>query len=158
MKETEVEILMVEDNPADEELALRSLRKRNLANHVQVLRDGAEAEEFLFGRDPDGGGRKDTAIKVILLDIKLPKVSGIELLRRIKSDERLRTLPVVMLTSSREEPDIEECYRLGVNSYIVKPVDFDKFAEVIAQLGLYWVVTNQGPRPAHSGDGSPARL
>jgi two-component system response regulator len=143
---TEVEILMVEDNPADEELALRSLRKKNLANLVHVVRDGAEALDFLFGQGAYAGRKRQHIPKVILLDIKLPKLSGIEVLRRIKSDELLRSLPVVMLTSSREEPDIQECYRLGVNSYIVKPVDFEKFAEVIAQLGLYWIVTNQGPR------------
>lgn len=142
----QVEILMVEDNPADEELALRSLRKRNLANRVHVVRDGAEAVDYLFAQGSYAGRKSEPPPKVILLDIKLPKLGGIEVLRRIKSDPGLRALPVVMLTSSREEPDIQECYRLGANSYIVKPVDFEKFAEVIAQLGLYWVVTNQGPR------------
>ncbi len=140
-----VEILLVEDNPHDAELTVRSLNKHNLANHLHIARDGEEALDFIFG----GGGFAERAgagnPRVILLDIKLPKVDGIDVLRRLKSDERTRTIPVVMLTSSREEKDVIESYRLGVNSYVVKPVDFDRFAAAVAELGLYWLLLNHPP-------------
>jgi len=122
----EVEILLVEDNPNDEELTLRALRKNNLANRVHVVRDGAEALEFIFATGAYTDRRVENGPKVILLDLKLPKVDGLEVLRRVKSDERTRATPVVVLTSSREERDVVERYKLGVNSYLVKPVDFDK--------------------------------
>jgi two-component system response regulator len=140
-----VEILLVEDNPKDVRLALHAVQKHNLANAVQVARDGVEALDYLFGTGPFAG--RDTAQrpKVVLLDLKLPLVDGTEVLERVRADPRTRTLPVVVLTSSREEPDIERCYRLGVNSYIVKPVDFDQFLEVSRQLGFYWLMVNQPP-------------
>lgn len=145
MKENEVEILLVEDNPSDAELTLRALKKNKLANHVAHVSDGAEALDFLFAR----GAFKDRDIekrpRVIFLDLKLPKVDGLEVLRAVKGDKRTRTIPVVVLTSSKEERDIVESYRLGVNSYIVKPVDFDKFLESVRDLGLYWLLLNQPP-------------
>lgn len=134
-----VEILLVEDNASDAELTLRALKQRNLANEVHVCRDGAEALEF-FGR---GSG---PVPKVVLLDLKLPKVDGLEVLRRLKNDERTRTIPVVVLTSSREEPDIERAYELGANSYIVKPVDFEAFARAVSDVGLYWLLLNHPPQ------------
>ena len=144
-----VDILMVEDNPNDEELTLHELHKYHLANTIKVVRDGQEALEYIFctGRYAD----RDVTDHphVILLDIKLPFIDGLEVLRRIKQDTRTRTIPVVMLTSSREERDLIESYRLGVNSYIQKPVDFDQFRQTIKQLGLYWLVVNQPP-PPHS--------
>jgi CheY-like chemotaxis protein len=143
-----VEILLVEDNPSDVELALRALKKNQLANQIHVVRDGAEALDFLFctGAYRDRGG-KCRHPKVILLDLKLPKVNGLEVLRRIKSDEQTRSIPVVMMTSSREDRDVEESYRLGVNSYIVKSMDFDQFTEAVRQLGSYWMLLNQLPTP-----------
>jgi two-component system, response regulator len=144
----EVEILLVEDNPADVELTLRAFRARNFANQVFVARDGAEALAFFFGKD--GGGHPLTEFgvtpRVILLDLNLPKVDGLEVLKRLKADERTRSLPVVVLTSSREEPDIAAAYRLGANSYIVKPVDFESFARAVSEVGLYWVLLNEQPR------------
>lgn len=145
MIENPIEILLVEDNPNDVELALHALKKNNLTNHIHVVRDGAEALEFLFGSGEYAGREINHAPKVILLDLKLPKVDGMEVLRRIKSDERTRSIPVVVLTSSREERDIVESYRLGVNSYITKPVDFEQFTEAVRQLGLYWLLLNQPP-------------
>lgn len=132
----EVEILLVEDNPSDVELTMRALSKHNLTNRVHVVRDGAEAMDYL--RDM---GRP----KVVLLDLKLPKVSGLEVLKRIKSDDGTKTIPVVVLTSSQEEPDIAEAYRLGANSYIVKPVDFEDFVRAVSDAGLYWLLLNQPP-------------
>jgi two-component system, response regulator len=140
-----VEILLVEDNPDDVELALHAFRRHKLANRIEVVRDGAEAIEFLLGHDGSTARSAAHGPRVILLDLKLPKVSGIEVLRRIKSHEQLRTIPVVVMTSSREEPDIAECYKLGVNSYIVKPVDFDQFTEAVRDVGLYWLLLNQLP-------------
>lgn len=139
-----VEILLVEDNDNDVELTLRAFKRYNLSNRIHVARDGAEALEFLF---QSGHGVRDVGEgpRVILLDLKLPKVSGLEVLREIKSHERLRTVPVVVLTSSAEEPDIAECYKLGANSYIVKPVDFDSFTEAVRELGLYWLLLNRPP-------------
>lgn len=145
MIDNSVEILLVEDNPNDMELTLHALKKNNLANHIQVVRDGAEALEFLFGTGPYAGRDINHAPRVILLDLKLPKVDGMEVLRRIKSDEITRSIPVVVLTSSREERDIVESYQLGVNSYITKPVDFEQFTEAVRQLGLYWLLLNQPP-------------
>ncbi len=136
-----VEILLVEDNPDDLELTLRALRKHHIANSVHVARDGAEALDYLFTECPAG-----RCPKVILLDLKLPKVDGLDVLRRIKGDPRLRSLPVVILTSSREERDLVESYNLGANSYIVKPVDFAQFTESVQQLGLYWMLLNEAPQ------------
>lgn len=138
-----IELLLVEDNPQDLELALRALRKANLANHIQVARDGAEALDFVFERGKFSGHNIAEQLKVILLDLKLPKIDGLEVLRRIKADARTKVIPVVVLTSSREQRDVAECYRLGVNSYIVKPVNFDRFAEAVRDLGLYWLLLNQ---------------
>ncbi len=140
-----VDILLVEDNPNDLELALRALKKRHLANKVVVARDGAEALDFIFGTGPYADRDVTDRPKVVLLDLKLPKVDGLEVLRRIKSDERTKVIPVVVLTSSQEERDIVESYELGVNSYMIKPVDFDKFLDCIAELGLYWLVCNKPP-------------
>lgn len=143
--EVEVEILLIEDNPRDAELALRALKKRHLANHVAWVKDGAAALEYLFGSDAGEGQRITCCPKVILLDLKLPKVDGLEVLRRLKGDPRTRNIPVVVLTSSREERDVVESYQLGVNSYVVKPVEFDNFSEAVSQLGLYWLLLNQSP-------------
>jgi len=132
-----VEILVVEDNPEDLEMMMHALKRNKLANRIHVARDGAEALEFLAD--------KSHLPKVVLLDLKLPKVSGIEVLESIREDERTRVLPVVVLTSSREEPDVRRCYELGVNSYIVKPVDFDAFVKAVAEVGLYWMLLNQPP-------------
>lgn len=134
----EVEILLVEDNDEDLELTLRALKQNRLTNRVHVVRDGAEALEFFKTHI-------NQLPKVVLLDLKLPKVSGIEVLEAIRADERTRALPVVILTSSREEPDVARCYNLGVNSYIVKPVDFDAFVKAVAEVGLYWLLLNQPP-------------
>ncbi len=141
----QVEILLVEDNPNDEELTLRALRKNNIANNVHVVRDGAEALDFIFASGIYASRRVESRPKVILLDLKLPKVDGLEVLKRIKADERTNMTPVVVLTSSKEERDIVESYKLGVSSYIVKPVDFDKFILAVSQLGLYWLLLNQPP-------------
>lgn len=138
----DVDILLVEDNPNDVELTLRALKKHHLANRVQVVGDGAEALEFIFGTGRFAGEFPDQ-LKVIFLDLKLPKVSGLEVLQRLKSDERTRRIPVVVMTSSHEDRDIEECYDLGVNSYVVKPVEFEAFAKTVADLGFYWLLVNQ---------------
>lgn len=135
-----VEILLVEDNAHDAELTLRALKQRNLANRVHLCRDGAEAIDFF---DDVGAG---TAPKVVLLDLKLPKVDGLEVLQRLKRDARTKAIPVVVLTSSREEPDIEKAYSLGANSYIVKPVDFEAFARAVSDVGLYWLLLNHPPQ------------
>ena len=138
-----VEILIVEDNPRDAELTMRALRKHNLANNVIIAEDGAEALDFFFCR----GKFKTRSIanppKVVLLDLKLPKVSGLEVLKAVKGDKRTTHIPIVVVTSSREEPDMKEAYELGVNSYVVKPVDFDKFVSAMSSLGLYWLLVNQ---------------
>ena len=139
-----VEILLVEDDPRDVELSLRGFEKRKMANKVHVVEDGAEALDFLFATGAHAG-RSIDAPKVVLLDLKLPKVDGLEVLRRIKSDERTRMIPVVVLTSSREERDMVESYKLGVNSYISKPLDFDKFLASVEELGLYWLLLNEVP-------------
>ena len=143
---TEVEILLVEDNPADAELALRALKKNRLANNVVVVTDGEEALDFIFGRGAFNGRKIESGPRVILLDLKLPKVDGLEVLRVVKGDPRTKVIPIVVLTSSKEESDIVESYRLGVNSYIVKPVDFDKFVVAVRDLGMYWLLLNQPPK------------
>jgi len=145
MSERELEILLVEDNPNDVELTLRALKKHNLANKVYVVKDGEEALDFIFAIGAYSGRNIDRNPKVILLDLKLPKVDGLEVLAGIKADERTKVIPVVVLTSSREGPDIKRSYELGVNSYIVKPVDFDKFVQAISELGMYWLLLNQPP-------------
>ncbi len=145
MLEHPVEILLVEDNPNDVELTLHALRKHNIANHIHVVRDGAEALEFIFGPDAGAGRPIRNGPRVILLDLKLPKVDGLEVLRRVKGDHRTRAIPVVVLTSSREERDMVESYKLGANSYIVKPVDFQQFTDSVRQLGLYWLLLNEPP-------------
>lgn len=145
--EKEVEILLVEDNPADAELTLHALRRNQLANSIRVVRDGEEALDFLFCRGPYHDRSFDRPPKVVLLDLKLPKVDGLEVLRQVKSDPRTRPIPVVILTSSKEEKDLINGYQLGVNSYIQKPVDFDKFRETVKQLGLYWLLVNEPPPP-----------
>jgi len=139
-----VDILLVEDSPADAELAMRALRKGKLANHITWVKDGAEALEFIF-RTGAYAGRADRNPKLILLDLKLPKVDGIEVLKRVKSDERTRVIPVVMVTSSAEGRDVIESYKLGVNSYLVKPVEFEQFSETVAKAGLYWMLMNRTP-------------
>ena len=139
-------ILLVEDNPDDEALTRRALAKNNIQNEIIVARDGAEALDCLFGTGPHAG--QAAAPELVLLDLKLPKVDGLEVLRRIKTDPATRRIPVVVMTSSREEHDIVESYELGVNSYIVKPVDFDQFVRAVADLGLYWLVLNQLPTAA----------
>jgi two-component system, response regulator len=140
-----VEILLVEDTPEDLELALRALRKANLVNRIEIARDGVEAMEFIFCEGAHAGRQIEDGPKVILLDLKLPKVDGLEVLRRIKSDARTKAIPVVVLTSSKEQSDVVASYHLGVNSYIVKPVNFDLFAAAVQQLGLYWLLLNQPP-------------
>jgi two-component system response regulator len=144
--QNEVEILLVEDNPNDVELTLRALKKRNLANKVHVAKDGAEALEYIFANGAYAHRKVEHHPKVILLDLKLPKVDGQEVLRQIKSNERTKIIPVVVLTSSKEEKDIVESYKLGANSYITKPVDFDKFVDSVSELGLYWLLLNEPPR------------
>lgn len=141
-----IEILLVEDNPNDVELTLHAFKRHNLSNRIQVVRDGAEALDFLFCTGAYADRRLEDSPKLILLDLKLPKVDGLEVLQQIKSDPRTRALPVVILTSSSEERDIVESYRLGVNSYITKPVDFDQFIEAARQLGMYWLLLNQLPK------------
>ena len=138
-------ILLVEDNPDDEELTMRALRKNNILNGVVVARDGAEALEYLFCTGKYVDRDRDTMPSVILLDLRLPKVDGLEVLRRLRADERTNILPVVILTSSKEERDLIEGYSLGANSYIRKPVDFYKFVEAVRQLGLYWLILNEPP-------------
>jgi two-component system response regulator len=144
MDYSDMDILLVEDNPHDAELTLRALKKHHLANKVHVAKDGEEALDFIFGADP-AADPKCNRLKVILLDLKLPKVSGIEVLKRLKSDDRCKTIPVVVLTSSHEDRDIQECYKLGVNSYVVKPVEFEAFAKTVADMGFYWLLVNKRP-------------
>lgn len=133
MNTRRVDLLLVEDNPADVELTLRVFHRHNLANSIEVARDGAEALDFLFD---------DAGPKVVLLDLKLPKIDGLEVLERLKADPRTRAIPVVVLTSSQEDGDLQKAYKLGANSYIVKPVDFGRFTEVVRELGLYWLLLN----------------
>jgi two-component system, response regulator len=137
------DLVLVEDNPNDAELTIRALKKNNLVNKMQLITDGAEALEFFFATGRYTGRDQSQNPKIIILDLKLPKVDGIEILRKIKTDEKIKSIPVLILTSSREERDIIESYKLGVNSYIVKPVDFEKFATTVRDLGLYWLHLNQ---------------
>ncbi len=141
----EVEIMLIEDNPNDVELTLKALKRHNLANTVHVARDGAEALEFFFPAGSGGVRAKNGVPKVILLDLKLPKVDGIEVLRQLKSDSRTKSIPIVVLTSSNQEKDIKTCYELGANSYIIKPVEFESFIKAVKEVGLYWLLVNQPP-------------
>jgi len=138
-------ILLVEDNPDDEALTLRALKKNNIGNEVVVARDGAEATDYLFGTGAYAGRDMTVMPAMTLLDLKLPKIDGLEVLKRLRADDRTKLLPVVILTSSREEQDLINGYRLGANSYIRKPVDFTQFVEAVRQLGLYWLVWNESP-------------
>jgi CheY-like chemotaxis protein len=149
MNPNETDILLVEDSPDDAELAIHALRRENLANNIHIVRDGEEALDFLFCRGAFAQRTFDHPPKLVLLDLKLPKVNGIEVLKQVKSDPRTKTIPVVILTSSREEQDLVRSYNLGVNSYIQKPVDFAQFRETVKTVGLYWLVVNQ--RPAANG-------
>jgi two-component system, response regulator len=145
MNDNFIEILLVEDNPNDAELTLRSLRQNGVSNKIIHLKDGVEAIDFLFGIGIYAGRDVNYIPKVILLDLKMPRIDGIEVLQKIKANELTRKIPIVILTSSKEDPDIEKCYSLGANSYIVKPVDFDGFHKIVSKLGLYWVLINQHP-------------
>jgi two-component system response regulator len=148
MQSNAVDILLVEDNPSDLEVALRALKEQNLCNNVQVARDGEEALDFIFCEGPFAGRRMDELPRVILLDLKLPLIDGMEVLRRIRADARTRNVPVVVLTSSTEERDVVESYALGVNSYIAKPVDFDQFQGAMKAIGMYWLTLNRHPAKA----------
>ena len=143
----ETEILLVEDNPTDAELTMLALKERNLANKLVWVKDGAEALDFLFGTGAYTNRALDSGPKVVLLDLRLPKVDGLEVLKRIKADERVKKIPVVIVTSSKEDRDILASYELGVNSYISKPVEFDEFSRVMSELGLYWLLINRPPFP-----------
>jgi two-component system response regulator len=138
-----IEILIVEDNPRDADLTLRALKKNNLANNILVAHDGAEALEFFFCKGKYKTRNFNNPPKVVLLDLKLPKVSGLEVLKAIKGDKRTAHIPIVIVTSSKEEPDMQEAYKLGANSYVVKPVDFDQFMNAMSSLGLYWLLINE---------------
>jgi CheY-like chemotaxis protein len=140
-----VEILLVEDNDEDAELTIRALKRRKLSNQLHRVKDGAAALEFLFGTGEYSTRKKESGPRVVLLDLKLPKVDGMEVLTRIKEDPVLKRIPIVVLTSSREDRDLQKAYALGVNSYIVKPVEFDKFVDAVGQLGLYWALLNVQP-------------
>jgi two-component system response regulator len=149
-----VDVLLVEDNPDDIDLALFAFKKSNFSNRVHIVRDGAEALEYIFSTGQYSGRKIDQTPRLILLDLKLPKVDGLEVLRQVKSDPRTKNTPVVMMTSSREENDLIASYSLGVNSYIVKPVDFQQFVEATRTLGLYWLLLNEPPVPS-TGNGAP---
>ena len=144
--ESIVEILIVEDNEQDLALAQRALRKAKVTNRIHVARDGEEALQFLFCEGPHAERKMEDGPKVILLDLKLPKIDGLEVLQRIKSDPRTKSIPVVVLTSSKEQNDVVETYNLGVNSYIVKPVNFEQFSETVQKLGMYWLLLNHPPK------------
>ena len=143
MSYNEADILLVEDNPNDAELTLRALKSKLVGNKIAHAKDGAVALEMIFGTNDHDGPIAGSSIKVILLDLKLPKVSGLEVLEQIKSDVRTKSIPVVVLTSSREDSDLKKSYELGANSYIVKPVDFESFVSAVVELGLYWILRNQ---------------
>ena len=138
-----VEILLVEDNSSDVELTLHALKKHHIANHIEIVRDGAAALDFIYGSGAYTGRNPANTPKVILLDLKLPKIDGLGVLQKLKSDQQTRSIPIVVVTSSREERDLTASYQLGVNSYVVKPVDFDQFSETVRQLGLYWLLVNE---------------
>ncbi len=142
----EVEVLLVEDNPSDAELTMRALKQRNLANKLFHARDGAEALDFVFAQGAFEDRKVENGPKVVLLDLKLPKVDGLEVLRRIKADERTKKIPVVVMTSSREDRDLLSCYEFGVNGYVVKPVEFEDFSRAVSELGFYWLLLNETPR------------
>jgi CheY-like chemotaxis protein len=146
MNNYEIDVLLVEDNPRDAEMTLRTLRKHNLVNQVVHVNDGKEALDWLFGTGLYVGRDPNCHPKIVLLDLKLPKVDGLDVLRAIRTDERTRNMPVVVMTSSLEDRDVVESYKLGVNSYVVKPVDFDAFSAAVAELGHYWLLTNQKPK------------
>ena len=141
-----VDILLVEDNPHDAELTIRAIKKRNMANPLHLVEDGAQALDFIFCRGVYGDRDISKPPKVILLDLKLPKVSGLEVLKILKSEERTKAIPVVVVTSSQEDPDVKAAYALGANSYVVKPVEFDAFVDALSNLGLYWLLVNQPPK------------
>ena len=145
MKNNEIEILLVEDNMGDAELTIRALKKKNLANNLIHLENGEDALDYIFAEGIYAARSLNNIPTLILLDLNMPKIGGIEVLQKIKSDERAKKIPVVILTSSKEDPDIEKCYSLGANSYIVKPVEFDKFVNTVDELVLYWLVLNQPP-------------
>lgn len=146
METRTIEILLIEDNPNDAELTIRALKKNNIANNILHIGDGEEALEFFFATGRYKDRSENITPKVVILDLKLPKVSGIEVLQKVKSDERTKLIPIVVLTSSKEERDVIESYKYGANSYIVKPVDFNKFAESIKELGFYWLILNEPPK------------
>jgi two-component system response regulator len=142
----EVDILLVEDNSSDAEMTIDALSQNNLANKLLHVKDGAEALDFIFAEGNYANRQISDKPKVILLDLKMPKVNGLEVLQKIRYDERTKNIPVVVLTSSKEDPDIQKCYDLGVNSYVVKPVEFDAFQKAVSELGLYWMIVNQQPQ------------
>jgi len=154
MTDRQIEILLVEDNQDDVELTLHALRKENLANNIHIARDGEEALEFLFCRGTHAHRSFARPPRIVLLDLKLPKVDGMEVLRQLKADERTKAIPVVILTSSKEERDLAQGYGLGANSYIQKPVDFDQFRDTVKRLGFYWLVINQSPVMAGAAKGA----
>jgi two-component system, response regulator len=141
-----VQILLVEDNQTDAELCIRALGKQNLANDLVWLKDGAEALDFLYCRGVYGERNSEDMPNLILLDLRMPKVDGMDVLRELKGDERMKAIPVIMLTSSTENPDLQECYRLGANSYVSKPVEFNAFADTVAKIGMYWLLINRPPQ------------
>jgi DNA-binding response OmpR family regulator len=142
----DVEILLVEDSPNDAELTIRALKKQHLANRLFHVKDGAEALDFIFARGAYDGRKVESGPKIVLLDLKLPKVDGLEVLKQMKADSRTNLIPVIMMTSSKEERDVIESYKLGVNSYVVKPVDFAQFSKAVENLGLYWLLINHPPK------------
>src|SRR5665647_597506 len=146
MKDAEIEILLIEDNLSDAEMTIRALRKSNIANKIIHLEDGFDGLEFIFGTGEYANRNISNLPKVILLDLKMPRMNGIEVLSKIKGDERTKKVPVVVLTSSKEDPDIETCYDLGVNAYVVKPVEIEAFSKAISDLGLFWLLINQPPK------------
>ncbi len=143
MNEEQVEVVLVEDNPDDARLTIRALKKQNIANNLVHLKDGEEALDFFFATGPFAGRNTNNMPRVVLLDLKMPKINGIEVLAKLKANEKTRSIPVVVLTSSAEDPDIEKCYALGANSYIVKPVNFDDFMKAVSEMGMYWVLLNK---------------
>lgn len=145
MTTEEAEILLVEDNASDAEMTIRALRKNKLDNSLLHLTDGTEALDYLYARGQYTGRSRSRFPKVILLDLKMPKLDGLDVLKRLKSDERTKLIPVVVLTSSKEDSDVEKCYLLGVNSYIVKPVEFNRYTQAVSDIGLYWMILNQTP-------------
>jgi CheY-like chemotaxis protein len=148
----EIEILLVEDNPTDAELTMRALKRKNLINKLVWVKDGAEALDFLFAKGEYSDRNVDDLPKLILLDLRMPKVDGLEVLHKIKEDERTRRIPVVVLTSSKEDRDIVESYKLGVNSYVSKPVEFDEFIDAVSTMGFYWILINKPPSEVPHGN------